>query len=303
MYQYKNIVKYVLEKGEVKENRTGIDTISIFNYNYKLDLRKGFPLLTTKKIRWRNILFENLWFLSGSNRVDFLHKHNVKFWDPWIEKEQCKKIITCDHCKTANWVWDEEDVFPEAYGRFWRKYPSISGSYNDTFDQFGNLIDGLNNNPFSRRHILTNWHPEHAAEAKLPPCHIMGIFNVQMKNGEQVLNLHLTQRSCDIALGLPYNIAGYAFLLSLVSHLTGIKPGFFAHSIVDAHIYVNHIDNLKKQIEREERELPKLIINPYIKTLSDIDRIISEDKTEEIENSFTIENYNPHPAIKYEAAV
>lgn len=280
MQQYKDLVQHVLDIGTLKENRTGVDTISTFNYNYEVDLSSGqFPLLTTKKISWKNIVIENLWFLSGNSSWDFLHKHGVHFWDDWDEGN---------------------GQLPEAYGEFWRAYPE-DGCL--TFDQFKFLVDELNKNINSRRLVLTNWCPPYALTAKLPPCHLMSIFNVQYDRGEPKLCLHMTQRSCDVALGVPYNLAGYAFLLELMSRLTHIQPGTFAHTLVDAHIYVNHIEGLKQQLERELGILPTLEISDRIETLTHVEELIQDATTDEIMDCFKIQNYNPDKSIKFEVAV
>jgi thymidylate synthase len=310
MQKYKHLVKYVLDKGTLKSNRTGIDTVSLFNFNYKIDLTNGFPLLTTKKMRWNNIVVENLWFLSGSNSPEFLHKHRVHFWDAWIQEQQVIKYCECANCKHKSFHAKPEKMLPEAYGRFWRQYPRNVSDFEISdriiephFDQFATLIKDIKKNPFSRRHVLTNWYPPSAMFDPLPPCHLMAIFNVQQVGADKILNLHLTQRSCDIAIGLPYNIAGYAFLLHLVGHLTGLKVGEFAHSIVDAHIYENHEGGLNVQLGREPRELPEIWICPELKTIDDLDELIQDGTTEDISNCFQMRNYNPHPFIKFEVAV
>ena len=220
MKQYLDLVQEVLDRGTRKENRTGVDTISAFNINYSIDLNEGFPLLTTKEISWKNIVVENLWFLSGDLHIGLLKKHGCKFWDHWA---------------------DEEGYEPSAYGNFWRKFP-IHGKqeYND---QVRYVLDTLKKNPNSRRMVITAWAPGNAQTSGLPPCHLMFIFNVQYdKNNEPRLCVHLTQRSCDVALGVPYNIAGYSFLLHLFAHLSGMKVGTFGHTLVDAHIYTKKAD-------------------------------------------------------------
>lgn len=304
MQQYHNLVQHVLEKGIRKANRTGVDTISTFNYNYSIDLRDGFPLITTKEISWKNIVIENLWFLSGETNIQFLRKHKCKFWDPWANKNG--------------------DV-PSAYGNFWRKFPvhgfplgTVSRNlsnyvHSDFNDQIKWVVDQIQRNPMSRRHVVTAWYPGNAQESRLPPCHVMFIFNVQNEqDGTQTLNLHLTQRSADIALGVPYNIAGYAFILEVVSKLTGYTAGRFAHSIVDAHIYTSkddgllteydHIPGLKDQLTREPRPLPKLEIDKSIKTLSDVESCLG-DSTDTLLKKFHLKGYNPHPPIKFRVAV
>jgi thymidylate synthase len=288
--QYLDAVKETLAKGQRKSNRTGVDTISTFNINYEIDLQEGFPLLTTKQISWKNIVIENLWFLSGKTDIDLLKKHNCKFWDPWADKD---------------------GKVPSAYGNFWRHFP-LPGEGN-TNDQVAYVVDQLQNNPMSRRMVVSAWAPGNAQTSALPPCHAFWVINTQFdSNGEQSLCLHLTQRSCDIALGVPYNIAGYAFLLELFSRFSGIKPGIFGHTLIDAHIYTakedgsmseyDHIPGLKEQLKRNPGPLPSLEIDPSIKTLDDIEPLLSLE-TEEIMSKFTLSNYEPHPPITFKVAV
>lgn len=313
MQQYHDIVKEVLEKGTRKENRTGVDTISTFNINYEIDLQDGFPLLTTKEISWKNIVVENLWFISGEKHIGLLKKHGCKFWDAWADKN---------------------GFVPSAYGNFWRQFPSHGinyGSYHkqvsnyvhaDFNDQLNWVVNEIQKNPYSRRLVVSAWYPANAQNSKLPPCHLMFIFNVQnmvdKKTGEITprLCLHLTQRSADVALGVPYNIAGYAFILSLVSHITKIPVGIFAHTLIDAHIYTSkiadnfvdrmeeydHVPGLLEQIKRESRPLPKLTISNSITSLSDL-KLLSTLETDELLEKFKLEGYNPHPAIKFKVAV
>ena len=304
MKQYLDAVREVLEKGVRKENRTGVDTLSTFNINYECDLREGFPLLTTKKISWKNIVVENLWFLSGDPHIGILQKHGCKFWDPWADKN---------------------GNVPSAYGFFWRHFPvqgfglgathrHLSNYVHADFnDQIKWVITEIQKNPMSRRLVVSAWYPGNAQQSRLPPCHLLFVFNVQNeKDGTQTLNLHLTQRSCDIALGVPYNIAGYAFILSVVAHLTGYIPGIFAHTLVDAHIYTSkedgtlveydHVPGLQEQLEREPRSLPKLVISPDIQTLEDVEKCF-EDDTETVLEKFKLVGYDPHPDIKFRVAV
>ena len=289
MKQYLNAVKETLEIGQRKENRTGVDTLSTFNINYEIDLREGFPLLTTKEISWKNIVIENLWFLSGQTDIELLKKHNCKFWDPWA---------------------DENGKVPSAYGNFWRHFPLPD---NDTNDQIKYVVDQLNSNPMSRRMVVSAWAPGNAQTSALPPCHAFWIVNTQHdENHQPYLCLHLTQRSCDIALGVPYNIAGYALLLELFSRFSGIPAGIFGHSLVDAHIYTakangemseyDHIPGLQEQLTRTPRPLPKLEIHPSIKSLEDIAPLLSLE-TDEIMAMFTLTGYDPYPAIRFKVAV
>ena len=290
MKQYLDLVKEVLERGTRKENRTGVDTISAFNINYSIDMRDGFPLLTTKEISWKNIIVENLWFLSGALHIGLLNKHGCKFWDYWA---------------------DDEGFVPSAYCNFWRKFP-VHGEpeYND---QVRYVLDTIKKNPNSRRMVISAWAPGNAQASGLPPCHLLFIFNVQYDDkGEPRLCVHLTQRSCDVALGVPYNIAGYSFLLHLFAHLTVMKPGTFGHSLVDAHIYTkkangsmeeyDHIPGLKEQLNRSVRKLPSLVIDPSIKTLDDVMNLIDMD-TDTILSKFKLEDYSPEPFIPFKVAV
>ena len=290
MKQYLDLLKEVLERGTRKENRTGVDTISAFNINYSIDMRDGFPLLTTKEISWKNIVVENLWFLSGDLHIGLLKKHGCKFWDHWA---------------------DNEGFVPSAYGNFWRKFP-VHGEpgYND---QVRYVLDTIKKNPNSRRMVISAWAPGNAQASGLPPCHLLFIFNVQYDDkGEPRLCVHLTQRSCDVALGVPYNIAGYSFLLHLFSHLTGMKPGIFGHSLVDAHIYTkkadgsmeeyDHIPGLMEQLKRNVRKLPSLVIDPSIRTLDDVMDLLDAD-TDTILSRFKLEDYRPEPFIPFKVAV
>tara|TARA_B100000242_G_scaffold286238_1_gene251586 strand:- start:84 stop:956 length:873 start_codon:yes stop_codon:yes gene_type:complete len=288
--QYLDLVNEVLKRGTRKENRTGVDTISAFNINYSIDLNEGFPLLTTKEISWKNIVIENLWFLSGDLHIGLLKKHGCKFWDHWA---------------------DDEGYVPSAYGNFWRKFP-IHGSdeYND---QVKYVLNTLKTNPNSRRMVISAWAPGNAQKSGLPPCHLLFIFNVQYdKDGEPRLCVHLTQRSCDVALGVPYNIAGYSFLLHLFAHLSNMKVGTFGHTLVDAHIYTkkadgsmeeyDHIPGLIEQTKRKIKSLPELVINPDIKSLEDVMDLLDKD-TETIMSKFELKNYNPEPFIRFKVAV
>lgn len=326
MRQYLDAVKNVLEKGTRKENRTGVDTISTFGEYYEIDLRDGFPLLTTKKISWKNIVVENLWFLSGDPNISLLHKHGCRFWDPWADKN---------------------GNVPSAYGFFWRHFPVqgfglgnthrhlSSYVYADFNDQMKWVIEELKKNPMSRRMVVSAWYPGNAQQSRLPPCHAMFIFNVQnmacrckchteegMSHNWKCcdpetktnphLCLHLTQRSCDMALGVPYNIAGYSFILSLVAHMVGMEPGIFAHTLVDAHVYTSkadgtlaeydHIPGLKEQLEREPRKLPTLRISQSVRSLEDLEKLKALD-TDQLLSHFELVGYDPHPDIKFKVAV
>ncbi len=292
MRQYLDIARHVLANGQRKENRTGVDTLSTFNYNYSIDLREGFPLLTTKEISWKNIVVENLWFLSGSREISLLRRHNCKFWDPWA---------------------DEDGYVPSAYGNFWRAFPSANGSGSESNDQIAWVIDSIRNNPMSRRHVVSAWYPCNAQTSELPPCHAFWVMNVQMtEDNEPLLCLHLTQRSADVALGVPYNIAGYSLILELIAHLTGIRAGYFAHTLVDAHIYTakpdgsdaeyDHVPGLREQLKRSPRKLPRLSIDSSVKSLDDINNILDAD-LDTILDTFQLNDYNPYEAINFRVAV
>jgi len=295
--QYLDLVREVLARGTRKPNRTGVDTLSTFNVNHEIDLRQGFPLLTTKEISWKNIVVENLWFLSGETHIGLLKKHGCKFWDPWA---------------------DPQGQVPSAYGNFWRHFPVHEAGAGDgpraAFnDQIAWVCEELKRNPMSRRLVVTAWAPGNAQTSKLPPCHLLFVFNVQLdETGDPLLCLHLTQRSADVALGVPYNIAGYAFLLELFSRFTGIRAGIFAHTMIDAHVYTakadgsmaeyDHVPGLKTQLEREPRPLPRLAIDPAIRSLDDLRPLLEAD-TETVMKHFVLTGYEPHPPIPFKVAV
>ena len=287
MKQYLDLVKYVLENGERKVNRTGVATLSCFAAFYKINISEGFPLLTTKKVYFNSMLRELFWYLSGEEHIRNLREH-TKIWDAWA---------------------DEKGHLETAYGRFWRRYPvparGLPGENwgekwtrpdpmtgERTFDQIGYIIDSLKEikkNPEAaalRRLVCTAWHPANAAESKLPPCHYSFCFNV---SGNK-LNCHLTQRSADIALGVPFNIACYSLLTMMIAKETGFEPGEFAHTLIDAHIYENHIDGLKEQLTRTPGKLPtvKIADKPF-------DELTFED--------ITLEGYEPQGFIKFGVAV
>ncbi len=293
MKQYLDAVREVLEKGTRRPNRTGVDTLSTFNINYEIDLREGFPLLTTKEISWKNIVVENLWFLSGETHIGLLKKHGCKFWDPWA---------------------DEQGRVPSAYGNFWRHFPVHDAEGRAAYnDQVAYVVRELKSNPMSRRLVVVAWAPGNAQTSKLPPCHLMFVLNVQLDaSGDPLLCLHLPQRSCDVALGVPYNIAGYALLLELFGRFTGIRPGILAHTLIDAHIYTakadgtmpeyDHVPGLRTQLTREPRKLPKLTIDPAIRSLDDLKPLLEAD-TATVLRHFELTGYQPHPAIPFKVAV
>lgn len=279
MREYLDLVKLVLEQGIRKQSRTGVDTISYFSAHYRVDLSKGFPLLTTKKMEWKSLLHEVLWYLSGENHIRNLRKH-TKIWDAWA---------------------DEDGNLETAYGHYWRKFPSAQKNANGEWevkeiDQIRYVIDEIKRKPYSRRLVVTAWEPGNAITSKLPPCHYTYAFNVS--NGK--LNCHLTQRSGDIALGIPFNLAAYSILTQIIAQETGLEPGYFSHTIIDAHIYVadkgsatekyDHREGLLEQLKREPLELPKLVI-----ARKPIDELTFDD--------FELIGYKSHPKIKFEVAV
>lgn len=279
MKEYLDLVRLVLENGTWKKSRTGIDTISYFGAFYRVDLAKGFPLLTTKEVNFTSCLRELLWYLSGEDHIRNLRQH-TKIWDAWA---------------------DESGNLDTAYGRYWRRFPhpcqDDQGEWRvREVDQIQYIIDTLKKEPTSRRLVVTAWEPGNAETSKLPPCHYSFVFNVQ----DDRLNCHLTQRSGDIALGIPFNLACYATLTQMIAHETGLQVGYFAHTIVDAHIYTarpgsgmeeyDHVPGLREQLTREPRPLPRLII---------ADKPFNELRFED----FRIEDYNPHPKIKFKVAV
>lgn len=270
MRVYLDLVERVLRNGVRKHNRTGIDTIVCFAEHYSVDLRGGFPLLTTKKVNFNAMLYEVLWYLSGEDHIRNLQKH-TKIWDAWA---------------------DENGNLETAYGRYWRRFPSAqvspeTGKYEVVeVDQIGRVIELLKTDPTSRRMVVTAWEPGNALSSKLPPCHYTFAFNVI----ENRLNCHLTQRSGDIAIGIPFNLAAYALLTQILAQEAELDVGFFSHTIVDAHIYVNHVDGLRTQLARTPKPLPKLTI-----ARKPVDQLTFED--------FTLEGYTPDPGIKFEVAV
>lgn len=295
MKQYLDLVEHVLANGTRKENRTGVDTLSTFGYYYEHDLRDGFPLLTTKKVSWKSIVIELLWFLSGSDKSDFLERHGCTFWRPW---------------------YNEDGTVKNCYGPAWRLFPSHSehGLAPESNDQIGWLVKELKRNPMSRRMIVSAWAPSIAQTAPLPPCHCMFICNVQNTEGGQRLCLHLTQRSADCLIGVPFNLASYALLTHLLSRFSGVEPGIFGHTLIDAHVYTakpdgsmaeyDHIPGALEQLKREPRALPRLHISDEMQTLEDVERLLhSSVTTEEIMKHFVLEGYDPHPAIPFRVAV
>ncbi len=274
MKQYLNLLSYVLEQGNKKEDRTGTGTISVFGYQMRFNLQEGFPLVTTKKLHLKSIIHELLWFLAGDTNIEYLKQNGVKIWNDWA---------------------DENGELGPIYGAQWRNWN------NDGIDQIREVIKQIKENPHSRRHIVAAWNPcvlpdtgisfsENVANGKaaLPPCHAW--FQFYVANGK--LSCQLYQRSADIFLGVPFNIASYALLTYMVAQVTDLKPGDFVHTFGDAHIYLNHMDQVKLQLSRQPMALPKLELNPLITDICDF-------KFEDIE----IVNYKSYPAIKGKISV
>lgn len=264
MIQYLNLINRVLKEGVEKKDRTGTGTVSVFGHQMRFDMNDGFPLLTTKKLHIRSILYELLWFLSGDTNVKYLNDNKVTIWNEWA---------------------DENGNLGHVYGYQWRSWPAANGKY---IDQISDVIHSIKNNPDSRRHMISAWNVADIENMALPPCH--ALFQFYVADGK--LSLQLYQRSADIFIGLPFNIASYALLLHMVAQITDLKPREFIHTLGDSHIYLNHIEQCRLQLTRDLRKLPSLKINKKVKNLFDF-------KFED----FQIENYNPHPHIKGEISV
>lgn len=264
MRQYLDLMTHVLENGVQKGDRTGTGTLSVFGHQMRFDLAKGFPAVTTKKLHLRSIIYELLWFLRGETNIQYLRDNKVSIWDEWA---------------------DENGDLGPVYGYQWRSWPTAGGG---TIDQIERLLDGLQNNPNSRRHMVTAWNPADVDSMALPPCHCLFQFYV----AEDRLSCQLYQRSADIFLGVPFNIASYALLTLMVAQVTGLKPGEFVHTFGDAHIYSNHMDQARTQLERTPHPLPSLAMNPDVKDLFAFDYA-----------DFSLEHYDPHPHIAAPVAV
>jgi thymidylate synthase len=259
MIQYLNLLRHVLDNGTEKSDRTGTGTLSVFGYQMRFKLSDGFPLMTTKKLHLKSIIYELLWFLKGDTNINYLNEHNVNIWNEWA---------------------DHEGNLGHIYGYQWRSWPDYTGG---SIDQIKQVILSIKENPDSRRHIVSAWNVADLNNMALPPCHVLFQFYV----ANSTLSCQLYQRSADIFLGVPFNIASYALLMMMVAQVTGLKPGEFVHTFGDAHIYKNHLEQVKTQLGREPRPLPAMQINPSV---TDINGFGFED--------FTLENYNPHPHIK-----
>ncbi len=259
MRQYLDLLDYVMKNGHRKSDRTGTGTLSIFGYQMRFDLREGFPLLTTKKLHLKSIIYELLWFLNGDTNIRYLNEHGVTIWDEWA---------------------DPDGDLGHIYGYQWRKWQAYQ---NDSVDQVSELIKSLTTNPDSRRHIISSWNVADLDNMNLPPCHVL--FQFYVNDGK--LSCQLYQRSADIFLGVPFNIASYALLLMMVAQVTGLEPYEFVHTFGDAHIYLNHIEQVKLQLTRKPRQLPVMKINPSVKNIFKFGF-----------SDFILENYDPHPHIK-----
>ena len=264
MKTYLDLLQHVLDHGVEKTDRTGTGTLSVFGYQMRYDLEKGFPLVTTKKVHLKSILHELVWFISGDTNIKYLKENGVSIWDEWA---------------------DAEGNLGPVYGQQWRAWQAADGR---KIDQLSQVIEQIRKNPDSRRLIVNAWNVGEIDKMKLPPCH--AFFQFYVARGR--LSCQLYQRSADIFLGVPFNIAGYAALTMMVAQVTGLKPGEFVHTLGDAHLYLNHLEQARLQLTREPRALPRLTLNPER-------REITEFRYED----FVIEGYNPHPGIKAPVAV
>ena len=264
MKQYLDLLDRILSEGVKKEDRTGTGTISVFGNQMRFNLEDGFPLLTTKKLHLKSIIYELLWFLRGDTNIKYLKDHGVSIWDEWA---------------------DENGELGPVYGHQWRSWPDENGG---TIDQIQNVVNQIKNNPDSRRMIVSAWNVAEVERMALPPCHTM--FQFYVANGR--LSLQLYQRSADTFLGVPFNIASYALLLQMMAQVTGLKAGDFIHTTGDTHLYLNHIEQAKLQLTRTPRPLPRMIINPDVKDIFDF-------KYED----FQLEGYDPWPHIKAAVSV
>jgi thymidylate synthase len=264
MNQYLTLLEHVKQNGQKKEDRTGTGTMSVFGYQMRFNLNEGFPLLTTKKVHLKSVIYELLWFLSGDTNIKFLKDNGVSIWDEWA---------------------DENGNLGPVYGHQWRSWPTSEGK---EIDQISNLINQIKKTPDSRRLIVSAWNVGEINKMKLPPCHCF--FQFYVADGR--LSCQLYQRSADIFLGVPFNIASYALLTQMIAHVCGLECGEFIHTLGDAHIYTNHIDQVNEQLRRKPKKLPQIKINPSVKNIFDF-------KYED----FSLEGYDPYPLIKAPVAV
>jgi thymidylate synthase len=264
MKQYLELLDNILENGAEKSDRTGTGTISLFGYQMRFDLGQGFPLLTTKKVHLKSIIHELLWFLKGETNIKYLTDNGVSIWNEWA---------------------DENGDLGPVYGSQWRSWPAANGH---KVDQISQVVQSLKSNPDSRRHLVCAWNVGEIENMALPPCHIL--FQFYVANGK--LSCQLYQRSADVFLGVPFNIASYALLTMMMAQVTGLKPGDFVHTFGDVHIYSNHVEQVKLQLTREPRKLPTMVLNPDVKSIFDFKY-----------DDFSLEGYDPHPHIKGKVAV
>lgn len=264
MKQYLDLLQHIMEHGTYKGDRTGTGTKSVFGYQMRFNLEDGFPLLTTKKLHLKSIIYELLWFLKGDTNVKYLQEHGVRIWNEWT---------------------DENGDLGPVYGHQWRSWPAHDGG---VIDQISEVVETLKHSPDSRRIIVSAWNVADVPDMKLPPCH--ALFQFYVADGK--LSLQLYQRSADTFLGVPFNIASYALLLMMMAQVTGLKPGEFIHTLGDAHIYINHMEQVKEQLSRTPRALPTMTINPDVTNIFDFDY-----------DDFHLENYDPLPHISATVAV
>ena len=264
MKQYLDLLNKIVTEGTKKEDRTGTGTMSIFGHQMRFDMSEGFPLLTTKKLHLKSIIYELLWFLKGETNVKYLQEHGVRIWNEWA---------------------DENGELGPVYGHQWRSWPDYNGGY---IDQIKNVVNQIKNSPDSRRMIVSAWNVADIDSMHLPPCHCL--FQFYVANGK--LSLQLYQRSADTFLGVPFNIASYALLLQMMAQVCNLEPGEFIHTTGDTHVYLNHLEQVKEQLSRTPRQLPRMVLNPDVKDIFDFDY-----------DDFHLEGYNPLPHIAGEVSV
>ncbi|MBN2604901.1 MAG: thymidylate synthase [Bacilli bacterium] len=293
MKQYLTLLQHILDNGVKKEDRTGTGTISVFGYQTRYNLAKGFPLVTTKKVHLTSIIHELLWFVSGDTNIKYLVENNVRIWNEWPYRIYTNSPEYQGETMEEFIYKIKEDVAFAAkfgdlgpvYGKQWRNFEGPNGK---KVDQLSELIENIKNNPDSRRLIISAWNPPLIPEMALPPCHMMFHFYV----ANHKLSCLLYQRSADTFLGVPFNIASYALLTMMIAQVTGLEVGEFVHTLGDAHIYLDHLEQVKLQLSREPKELPKMVINPNVKNIEDFKF-----------SDFSLEDYHPHPMIKGKVSV